>query len=345
VTAVALRTAINRREIPAVSNHHVPVDVMQIIDGRVEEALPWAAEMEEAGFGRLWVGDSPGLGWADPYLAMASLSGVTTRVGLGTGVTNPVTRHWSAVAGAMATVQELSGGRAVFGIGLGYSAVKAVGLRPAKVDELRQFVDNFRTATAKVGCEVPVVVAASGPRALSLAGEIGDGVLLSVGTHPALIRQALEQVEVGARAAGRSLADLEVLALSGLAISDDWEVARVEGAPAAARRALDILHNDKALPSELADLVEDARSVAEVYDVNLHTNPGDTEQNKRVSDRLVRAYTLVGDADACLVRAEEMRAAGVDTIVLYPVGRHRREMVRSFGESVLPRLDGAPAGT
>jgi 5,10-methylenetetrahydromethanopterin reductase len=182
----------------------------------VAEIAELAAQAEELGFEGIWIADSQSI-FRDSYLALAASALRTSRLALATGVTNPVTRHPATIASAIATLDELSGGRALLGIGVGESAVRTVGLRPAKLARLEEATHALRallsgeTASwdgAEVrltwwsGRSVPIWFASTGPRSLELAGRIADGVLFQVGSHPDLVRYGLRR-EVRARPGAR----------------------------------------------------------------------------------------------------------------------------------------------
>lgn len=316
----------------------IGVDALIVPDGTVDQAVAVAVEAEKVGIRRVWVADSPPLGWIECYLALAECARATDRVLLGPGVVNPITRDVSVNAASIATIDQLSNGRAVFGIGAGYSGVLAAGLKQATVVEFRDHVLRLRDLLDKRGVSIPIFLAASGPKGLHLAGEIADGVIISVGTHPALISMAVERIEAGAAAAGRPRSDIEIVAISGLAISEDWEEVRRAAAPAAARRCIDVGKNPGALPEELAHLRSDAKRVSDIYDVNLHARSEQTDQNRAVSDGLVDAYALAGTPPVCEDRVVAMRDAGADTIGMYLVGAEPLAMMHRFVDEVLPAV-------
>src|SRR5687768_8333328 len=102
---------------------------------------------EELGYACVWVGDSQMI-WREAYVMLGAIAQTTSRIGLATGVTNPVTRDPAVVAAAMETLQELSGGRARLGIGLGDSSVETLGQRPSKLADLERAVREMRALIA-----------------------------------------------------------------------------------------------------------------------------------------------------------------------------------------------------
>ena len=158
------------------------------------------------------------------------------------------------IASATASVNELSGGRAFVGIGAGGAYGKV--MRPRSLKELREAVEFIRKFTAGEEVElngsmvrsefsrqqVPVYMAASGPRSLQMAGEISDGVMPTSGfeAEPIVLNWKLEQIEKGAIKAGRDPAKVDVWARAIIDVTDSKEAALPEVAGYAANSALEI---------------------------------------------------------------------------------------------------------
>jgi 5,10-methylenetetrahydromethanopterin reductase len=293
--------------------------------------------LEASGFDCAWIGDSPPLGWPDVYVTLTLCAGDTSRITLAPGVTNPITRHPSVTANALMNLQRLSGGRVQLGIGVGYSAVRALGLKPATLGALAEYVAELRRIFEVHRVSIPIYVAASGPKALLAAGRLGDGAMVTVGTHPALIRRALDQIRLGAEQAGRDPNAIDVVFLAGLAIDDDWERAKREASPVAARRAKDAeFHPEFFLPPELEHLRHDAEQVARHYDVQRHVDP-DAPHNRLVTDALVDALTLAGTPLRCAEKIAAMREAGARRVALFAAGTDRRRALELFVTKVRDR--------
>ncbi len=171
---------------------------------------------EELGWDIAFALDSQ-LALRDPYVMLTYAAHATSTIGLGTLVTNPVTRHPTATASSFATIDELSGGRVLMGLGIGDTAVEHSGLRPATVKAMERAIVMMRAllhgeavdvgrpepARLRHARPVPIWVAAAGPRTQRMAGRVADGVLIRVGRHMANIGAAIEQVRAGASEAGR----------------------------------------------------------------------------------------------------------------------------------------------
>ncbi|MEL6982350.1 MAG: LLM class flavin-dependent oxidoreductase, partial [Actinomycetota bacterium] len=172
-------------------------------------------------------GEAAGIGWAfvpvnplglwDPYVLMTAGAAVTSTIGFGPLLETPALRPAAVAAGSIASVHEVSGGRAMLTYGIGDTAVRWLGQRPSRIAELERATSEARTLLAGDGLEVgaarparlrharpaPVWVAASGPRSLRMAGRVADGVFLRVGTSPANLTAATDGVRAGAVEAGR----------------------------------------------------------------------------------------------------------------------------------------------
>src|SRR5437764_3644081 len=178
--------------------------------------MAWARLAEDCGYDLLGYGDSQCL-LAEMTVTLAAMATVTERVLLCPTVTNPVTRHPAVAAAAFGALQQLSGGRARFGIGTGDSAVSLLGERPARVDDIADYCRAFRALNDGEDAtyrgrpmrlewdapRVPLIVAAEGPRMLRLAGELADGVILGNGLTEEVVRDSLRRVREAAVGAGR----------------------------------------------------------------------------------------------------------------------------------------------
>ncbi len=206
------------------------------------------------------VARAEGLGWdvaflpdsqlrrRDTYVLLAAAARATTRIVMGPLLANPVTRHPTVTASSIATIDELAPGRTLLGMGIGDTAVRMAGLRPARVAELeastRLMCALLRGESVEVGAArpaflphhrpVPVWIAAGGPRTLRMAGGVADGVFIRVGTHPANIKRSVDQIRAGAEAAGRDPAAVRVGAVFHTVLVEDPALALTMGKSMAA---------------------------------------------------------------------------------------------------------------
>jgi 5,10-methylenetetrahydromethanopterin reductase len=194
-------------------------------DVRRAETLGWDAALQP---------DSQ-LRRRDTYVLLAAAARATERITLGTLLANPINRHPSVTASSIATIDELAPGRVLLGWGVGDTAVRLAGLRPARVAELEDSTRLMRALLdgqdVEVGAErparlphhrpVPIWIAAGGPRTLRMAGGVADGVFIRVGPHEANIRRAIDLIRTGAKDAGRDPASVKLGAVFHTVFVDD----------------------------------------------------------------------------------------------------------------------------
>ena len=196
---------------------------------------------EALGFDGVGIADNVQHGH-DVYVALALAAAQTSTIQLYPAITNPVTRHPFVLASLANSLAELAPGRVKLAIGPGDTGVIQAGLKPATINELREAVQAIRRllrgdAVRFGGGEErrlrepitpapPVAVAASGPRALELAAEVGDEALLTVGLDPRIIQAVALHLARGAEKAGRSIGDLPVTYYTIVSIDPDGAVAR-----------------------------------------------------------------------------------------------------------------------
>ena len=193
-----------------------------------------ALAAERAGFGALWFPDNQ-LRIGDVFMNVLAAGRATEHANVGTLTVNPVTRHSTVLAGSISAVARELPGRVAMGIGIGDTAVHQAGLRPARLAGLETTVRTVRALLAGDGIEmgwrepttvdrarpVPVIVAASGPKTLRMAGRSADGVVIRVGTDPELIRWAYGEFSAGAEEAGRDPSSLFVALHFHTVLSDE----------------------------------------------------------------------------------------------------------------------------
>jgi 5,10-methylenetetrahydromethanopterin reductase len=209
----------------------------------VRDVAATARAAEEADFDVAWLPDSQFL-WRDVWAAMALAATTTDRIALGTCVTQFETRHATVTAAAAATIDELAPGRTILGVGTGDSAIKTLGLTPTRLSAMREQIANCRALWTGEAVEfggrvmtlrakppsgrLPIYMAATGPKALALAGEIADGVIVLAGVAPELIERSLCHIREGAARVGRDIAGVDICLGTFCHLTDDErEAARI----------------------------------------------------------------------------------------------------------------------
>ena len=294
--------------------------------------------------------------WMDVYAILTLCANQTHKIQLGPGVTNPYTRHPAVTASAIATIDELSGGRAVLGIGRGDSAVRTLGFEPVKGQTLKEYVEVCRRLTAGETVtykgkpltlrwakrRIPVDIAASGPRTLALSGEIGDAVTMLVGANPGLIRWGMGNVRSGAEAAGRKLEELKLGAYVGCFVSDDLKKARDEMRGVAAA-IINLYARDRHVKVEdlPPEIVEEIPQIKDRYHYSEHLDSSATHALP-LTDRLIDKVAIVGPAAVCRERFQQLADCGLQHICLFLLPIQRREdrehVMRTVAEAIFPHL-------
>lgn len=283
----------------------------------------------------------------DTWVGLTACALRTERLLLATGVTNPVTRHPAVVAGSMATLAELSDGRAICGIGVGASSVKLLGLPPARLDRLAEYTRVLRAllageTTSFDGNEiqltwpvtpVPIYFASTGVRSLELAGELADGVVFQVGSDPALVRFALAAIGRGEKRAGRAPGTVTRLMRVGCSVSDDPARARddIRGyVTVGAETVYGAVPRDEVPP----ELWEDLRRLKEAYDFHQHGSAA-APQAELITDRIVESIAIAGTPAEVLPRFDELSALGVDGFVVTTTADDPVPLLRILSDTVI----------
>jgi 5,10-methylenetetrahydromethanopterin reductase len=304
-----------------------------------------ATEIEDLRFDHLWLTDSS-LHARNCYAELTLAAGVTHRVTLGTAVTNPITRHPAITAAAAATVDEISGGRFVLGIGAGDRPLLALGSRPSSLASLRAAIgairglwrgdhvsvedDGFRLNDAHLRfgarADIPVYVSASGPKTLELAGSIADGVILLVGLFPESLAWALEQVDRGAAEANRLRPHVAVFAYGAIDEDEDRALASARSIAAWFPQTAPGICRLAGLEDTLVEEVRARYAGGEFQEA--------ADAAALLPDDFVRKVALAGGPDRARERIRAVLDAGADSIHVFPLGEGRRETIRSFAACV-----------
>ena len=308
---------------------------------------------ERHGFEYGWTYDSHIL-WQDSYPLLTLAAQGTKTMKLGHCVTNPGIREPTVTASAYATLQDISDGRMVMGIGRGDSSRRVVGLKPVKVAEfeeaLRMIKDlmNGRAVEwngkelelpwAKGRAEIPMHVAGYGPRALGVAGRVGDGVIIQL-ADPQIIEWIMDTARTAAEEAGRDPGALECIVCAPSHISDDLAGARdqVRWFPAmVSNHVMDLIEKygwDSDIPKELTDFVK----ARKFYDYKDHSRVG-AAHGEFVTDEICDRFCVLGTAEQATEKLRELESIGVDQFNVYLMTEGQEETLESYGAEIIPRF-------
>jgi probable F420-dependent oxidoreductase len=322
-----------------------------MLDPPVSRTVAWAKLAEARGFDSVWAWDSHVL-WQEFYTTFALVAAGTERVRLGPCVTNPATRDMTVTASAMATLQEVSGGRMDIGMGRGDSARRVIGQKPVTVEQMEhacRFIKDLAEGREvdyegtplqlkwSEGHRLPVWVAAYGPKALRACGRVADGLIMQL-ADPFILDWSLDYVREGAEEAGRSFEDIQIQVAAPAYLSDEIAKARdqVRWFPAlVSNHVVDLVkrYANSDLPQALTDYIE----ARDHYDYAEHGRTG-AEHADFVTDEVVDRFCVLGTADECIAKLRELEALGVTQFNIYsmqedpgPAGT-----IEGFGRDVLP---------
>lgn len=314
---------------------------------------------EEVGFDWIGIADSQSL-YREVFATLGMIAHATKKPLIGPTVTNGLTRHPAVMASAIATVNEISGGRAILGIGTGDSAVFNINERPRGLKGLREYVLTLRELLRGAETEfngrgihtrwietqkdnpVPVYIAAEGPKTLELAGEIADGVICGMGLTPDVVEATLKHIDAGAKRAGKTVDDLDIWAFAKVNVGPDRDVLireiRMELA-STAHHAFQFTLEGKLVPPELRDALN---RIQKEYQPTLHLTLGETSNAKLMEDPvlmpyLVDRFAVLGTADDCVAQIERIKSSGIDQILFTGNIEKRLGLIRKLGTDVLPR--------
>ena len=319
---------------------------------------------EQGGFDYAWIPDTQLLErevWA--VLGAAALR--TSRIVLGPNVTNPITRHASVTACGAATLDEATGGRFMLGLGSGDSALRVMGLRVARLEEIRECVALMRELWTKrfverngarfrlqfgSGRQIPIYLAATGPKMLQLAGEIADGVILQGGVARESIDYARSMLEIGARRANRRVEEIDLVVVAFCYVGDDWRARRKLMQPMAGTFA--IRSRESLEAAGIA--VPEPGDVSELYPDLMHAEDWDRaiELTEWVPDEVLEIfcerYCLMGGPAEVRRRVQVLESHGVGTLYVrdHQTFALPTAVSEAFVEHVIEtsRPTGSPAG-
>jgi 5,10-methylenetetrahydromethanopterin reductase len=310
----------------------------------------YAKLAEQQGFDHAWITDH--YNNRDVYSTLTVLALNTNSIRIGSGVTNSYTRNPAITASSIASIAEISGGRAVLGIGPGdkatFDAMGIAWVKPlATIKEAIQAIRGFhagqkvsmdgeviRFAGAKLAFtagEIPIYMGAQGPRMLELAGEIADGVLINA-SHPKDFEVAVEQIRKGAKKAGRDPADVDVTAYTCFSIDND---------PGKAVNAAKVVVAFIVAGSPDLVLERHGISIEAKNQIGGAIAGGDfgALMGGLVTPRMIEAFAICGTPEDCMKRIKDLEAIGVTQVVAgSPIGIDKEKSIKLIGKEIIAKM-------
>jgi probable F420-dependent oxidoreductase len=325
-------------------------------DHDIKRFIALTRQAEAAGFSYGWLFDNH-VPYREVYPLLTLMALNTTHMRLGTCVTNPATRDPSVTASALATLDEISGGRMDLGIGRGDASVRSLGMPPTSMKNLEQaamvirdLVEGRTTGYGGAdlslpwvaGWRLPTWIAGYGPMALALAGRIADGLILQL-ADPDLIRWMVGLMRDAAETAGRDPASIKVQAAAPAHVGHievcrahvRWFPGLVSG------HVVDLVtrYPSDQLPESLTGYIRDRVG----SDDRRHDEFG-AANAAFVTDDVVDRFTIVGPPEEHVRRLRELSEAGVSQFNLYLMSGDEEAQLEVYGSTVIPALRGALEG-
>ncbi|MGP3990479.1 TIGR03842 family LLM class F420-dependent oxidoreductase [Streptomyces sp. 3N207] len=321
------------------------------------ETVALMRRAERNGFRYGWTFDSPVL-WQEPYVIHSRILAETERLVVGPMVTNPGTRSWEVTASTFATLNEMYGNRTVCGIGRGDSAMRVAGRPPATLARLGEAMRTIRELAegreavvdgtpvrlpwVRDG-QLPVWMAAYGPKALALAGREADGFILQL-ADPLLTAWMVGAVREAAVQAGRDPAEVTICVAAPAYVCEDTPEALAHAREQCrwfggmvGNHVADLVarygeHSD-AVPAALTSYIKERAG----YDYAHHGRAGNPD-TAFVPDDIVDRFCLLGPPQAHATRLRELAELGVDQFALYAMHDAKSDVVDAYGSAIIPEL-------
>ena len=298
----------------------------------LETMVALAKEAEQLWFQQIWVCDH--YHNRHVYSVLTQLALVTEKVQLGPGVTNPYLTHPTVTAAAVATLNEISRGRAVLGISSGAPVfLETVGIEQRKpvtcvreaIHIIKKLLEGgsvefegecFSCRGAKLrfmpSDSIPIYVGGRRQRMLQLAGEVADGVLINA-CHLADIKNSMVNIKKGLKNSGRSQNDFDFVAYMAVSIDKDEKKARE-----AARGVVAFIASSA--PEE--SLAHRAISAEDIEVVRRHLSKGElVKAREAVTDEMLDEFSICGEVDKLVSRVQELERIGITRVVIgSPIG-------------------------
>ena len=317
-----------------------------------DRARALVKQAEDVGFSHCWFYDSHIL-WRESYPAMAMCMEHTETLRFGPCVTNTNTRDWSAAASLFGSLALQSDNRFDIGVGRGDSAVRVMGRRPSSLARMEEFIhvvralvrgEEVRYGTVPepmkfpwaTGYELPVWVAAYGPKALDSAGRVGDGLILQI-AEPSICRWLADQAIAAGRSAGRDMSGYRVMSAAP-AYFGSREACReaTRWFPAmVGNHVADIVERYGAeredIPPSLTAYIEGRRG----YDYLKH-GQSDNAFLDFITDDIIDGFSVLGEPAEHVAKLEQLQAAGVTQFNIYLDNGDEEEIIAEYGRSIIP---------
>ncbi|MGE3145990.1 MAG: LLM class flavin-dependent oxidoreductase [Pseudorhodoplanes sp.] len=314
---------------------------------------------EDCDFGQIWFADERF--YRDVYAQLTFIAASTTRIDLGTCVTDPYSRHPALTAVAIATLDEISGGRAILGVGAGLSGFAEMNVdRRKPVVAMREMIDLIRKLLKggsvdyqgeivsfreghlhfqPMRAEIPVYIASNGPLGQKLAARVAQGAIMEACGSVQEAGAFVERIREAAIAAKRGPSDVRCVARLNFSVSADGKRARDA---LRARVARNLVGGYMSFATENPELALPPEAVEKVAGIPYSAGIGPYEALASfVTDKMVDAVALGGTAAEIVDHIVALRRCGIDNIIISPnpaEGETIESNIQVFARDIWPAV-------
>lgn len=323
-------------------------------DPPARRVVELTAMAEDLGFTYAWAFDSHVL-WQEPFVIFSRMLAETERMIVGPMVTNPGTRDWTVLASLFATLNEMSEGRTVCGIGRGDSALRYIGDKPRTlenmVESMRVIKDlvagkavDYNDQSLSIpwvgeGWDLPMWVAGYGPRALHTVGTHADGFILQL-ADPQIVEWTVNAVRQAAVAAGRDPDEVKICVAAPAYVGDNLEDQRDQlrwFGGMVGNHVADMVARYGDDPTKVPQVLLDYIKGRQGYDYEHHGRSGNPSTDF-VPDDIVDRFCVLGSVSEHIAKLSELREIGVDQFAIYLMHDNQEGTLRAYGEEIIPTL-------
>ncbi|MBU7016482.1 MAG: 5,10-methylenetetrahydromethanopterin reductase [Theionarchaea archaeon] len=315
------------------------------------EVAYYSRDAEDAGFHHVWITDH--YNNRNVYSTMTDIAYTTNRILIGSAVTNPYVCNPVWTSTAIFTIDEISGGRAIFGIGAGDKmTLNAIGIKWEKpLAAVKETVEIFQQLNETKKCvyhgnffdipnarikkkpshRIPVYVGAQGPKMLKLSAALAEGVLVNA-SHPRDFEPAVQALKDGAREAGRDISQIDVAAYTSFSIDGKRDKAVKKArivAGAIAVGSPELVLERHGIDRETAESIKEMVAKQDFQ----------TMKEGGVPDDVVEAFSIAGTPEDCVEKIKALEKVGVTQIVTgMPLGKSKTDAIKLIKKDVIPHF-------
>ncbi len=318
---------------------------LHLVPDNLDQIAKRSKFAEESGFDQVWIAESH-LTCRDHNIALAVGIQNTSSIKIGPGVTNPVLHDDTVAASAAATLDELAGGRVLFGIGSGDTPVYTLGKKMARLATMRRSIQRIRSLVRGESVEyaegvnvniwskrdIPIYTSAEGPKMLQMSGEIADGVLVGSGVYQETVDWVMGHLNKGIENRDASLGEMDIIFGAVVSVDRDGTNAREKVRSRVANRAH---HNFRMTLESVPDPYKpEIQNLLDNFDVS---NWRDPKHVPLITDYILDRFTITGTPETCVDRIKEIESYGVKSIMIDPPSQDFDESLEMFAKEVLPK--------